>query len=162
MASLCITGLEKLKTILLVSANAALAEIGARDQVYWRPLEDKSVRLENIPADLADENRSVVYPALYLYTARMENLLRRKFAGFAGPIRFVADVRCTGERYEGLERELASYVEAVTTGLEANTGSWDQNLIYNGAYTVKFEAVKLGGRNFIQSAKIELEVEACD
>ena len=161
MANLCITGLEKLRNILLTSANMALAEIAARDGEHWKLLEEKAVLTENIPAGLADQNRSTVYPAVYLYSLRMENILRRKFGGFSGPIRFVADVRCTGERYDGLERELSSYVEAATTGLAGSTGPWGKNLIYSGAYTVKFEPVKLGGRNFIQSAKIELEVEAC-
>jgi len=160
-ANLCVEGLKKLKTILLTSANTELGVMAGRDGADWKLLEEKSVRMENISAELADQNRTVIYPAVYLYSARMENLLRRKFTGFAGPIRFTADVRCTGERYEGLERELASYVEAVTTALGANTGSWGSGLIYNGAYTVKFEPVKLGGRNFIQSARIELDVEAC-
>ena len=161
MANICITGLEKLKAILLTSANAKLAEIAGRDRTYWKPLEDKSVRLENVPADLADQNRSTVYPAVYLYSGRIENQLRHKFQGMSGPVRFVAEVRCSGERYEGLERELASYVEAVTAALAGNTGEWGEHLVYNGAYTVKFEAVKTGGKNFIQSAKIELDVEAC-
>ncbi len=160
MAKLCITGLAKLQSIVLTSGNTALAEIAARDGAQWKLLEEKSVRIENVTADLADQNRSVIYPAVYLYSARMENVLRRKFNGFSGPIRFVADVRCTGERYEGLEEELASYVEAVTTGLAQNTGPWSENLTYSGAYAVKFDPIKLGGRNFIQSAKVELEVEA--
>jgi len=159
VANLCMAGLEKLKSILLTSANGTLVEIGARDLIHWKPLEENSVLLENVPADLADQNRPVIYPAVYLYSARMENLLRQKFAGFSGPIRFVAEVRCTGERYDRLEREIASYVEAVMTALGANTGSWGEQLFYNGAYSVKFEPVKLGGRNFIQTAKIEVEVE---
>jgi hypothetical protein len=161
LANLCITGLEKLKSVLLVSGNAALASINDRDSTQWKLLDEKSVLLENVPADLADQNRSVIYPAVYLYSARMENVIRRKFNGFSGPVRFMADVRCTEERYEGLERELASYVEAVMTALAGNTGPWGQNLTYSGVFTVKFEPVKLGGRNFIQSAKVELEVEAC-
>lgn len=161
MANLCMTGLEKLKSILLTSGNAALASIAGRDQTFWKLLDERSVRIENVTPDLADQNRSVVYPAVYLYSERMDNVLRRKFNGFAGPVRFMVDVRCTGERYEGLENELTSYVEAVATALGENTGTWGQDLIYSGAYTVRFEPVKLGGRNFIQSAKIELEVEAC-
>ncbi len=161
MANFCITGLEKLKSVLLVSGNAALAGINDRDSTQWKLLDEKSVLLENVPADLADENRSVIYPAVYLYSARMENVIRRKFNGFSGPVRFIADVRCTGERYDGLERELASYVEAVMTALAGNTGPWGPNLTYSGVFTVKFEPVKLGGRNFIQSANVELEVEAC-
>jgi hypothetical protein len=162
LANLSITALEKLQAILLTGANEALASIAARDGTYWKPLEDKSVVMENIPADLADQNRSVVYPAVYIYCVRMENLQRRKFSGgFAGPIHLVADVRCSGERYTGLESALTSYVEAVTTGLARNVGSWGENLAFSGAYTVKFDPVRPGGRNFIQSAKVELQVEAC-
>jgi len=161
VANLCWKGLEKLKSVLLGSGNTTLAEIAARDQTYWKPFEEKSVLLHNIAPDLADRNKGTVYPAVYLYAAKVENLPRQKFAGFSGPIRLVADLRSTGERYEGLEREITTYVEAVTTALLANTGSWGDGLIYSGAYAVKFETVKLGGRNFIQSAKVELEVEAC-
>jgi hypothetical protein len=161
MANLCMAGLEKLKSAVLSSGNAALAEISTRDQRYWKPLDDRSVRIENVPADLADQNRETIYPSVYLYSARMDNSLRQKFNGFTGPVRFVIDIRCTAERFEGLEQELTSYVEAVTTGLAKNTGSWGENLIYSGAYTVKFDPIKQGGRNFIHSAKIELEAEAC-
>ncbi len=154
-------GLMKLKSAVLSSGNAALAEISARDQRDWKALDDRSVRIENVPADLADQNRETIYPSVYLYSARMDNLLRQKFNGFSGPVRFVIEIRCTSERFEGLEQELTSYVEAITAGLGENTGSWGENLIYSGGYTVKFEPIKLGGRNFIHSAKIELEAEAC-
>jgi len=161
VANLCLSALEKLNAVLLGSSNEAIGEIAARDRSYWKPFDERSVLIHNIAPDLADQNRSTVYPAAYLYTARMENVLRRKFAGFAGPIRIVADLRCTGERYDLLEREVTTYVEAVATALARNTGSWGEGLVYNGAYNVKFEPVRLGGRNFIQTAKIELEIEAC-
>jgi len=161
VANLCTTGVEKLRSILLTTANSKLAEIAGRDRRHWKPLEDKTVRGENVPPDLADQNGSTVYPAVYVYSLKMDNALRQKFAGFAGPIRFVADVRCSGERFERLEAELASYVEAVTMALGENRGSWGENLAYSGGYTVKFEPVRTGGRNFIQTAKIEVEVEAC-
>jgi len=161
VANLCWAGIEKLRSVLLASGNTALAGIAARDGSYWKPFEEKSVVAHNIGPDLADQNRATVYPAVYLYAARMENLPRQKFSGFSGPIRLVADLRCTGERYDALEREVTTYVEAVTTALTASQGSWGEGLMYSGAYAVKFEAVKLGGRNFIQSAKIEVEIEAC-
>jgi len=161
VANLCMAGLEKLKSILLTTGNTKLAEISGRDRVYWKPFEERSVRLENAPADLADQNRSVVYPAAYLYAARMENLQRQKFTGFSGPVQLVAEVRCSGERFEGLERELCSYVEAVTGALAANTGSWGEGLSYGGDFTVKFEPVKVGGRNFLHSARVEVAVQAC-
>ena len=145
MANLCWAALEKLRAALISSG---------------KPFEERSVLVHNVAPDLADENCATVYPAVYLYAARMENLPRRKFAGFSGPIRLVADLRCTGERYDGLEKQITAYVEAAAAALAANKGSWGDGLIYSGAYAVKFEPVKLGGRNFIQSAKIELEIEA--
>jgi hypothetical protein len=137
--------LEKLRSVVLASG----------------PFAERNVLLHNIAPDVADQNRGTVYPAAYLYAARMENLPRQKFAGFSGPIRLAADLRCTGERYDGLEREITSHVEAVTAALASSTGSWGEGLVYSGAYAVKFEPVKLGGRNFLQSAKIEIEIEAC-
>jgi hypothetical protein len=161
VADLCVQGLGKLREVLLGGANAALAEIAARDRRHWKLLEERSVLLHNVPADLADQSRSTMYPAVYVYPVRVENVLRQKFAAFSGPVRFVVEVRCSGERYDGLERELASYVEAVTAGLAGAAGKWTDNLIYSGGFTVKFEPVKLGGRNFIQAAKVEVEVEGC-
>lgn len=161
MANLCLTALEKLRSVLLASGNEVIGEIAVREGAYWKPFEERSVVLHNIAPDLADQNRATVYPAVYLYTARIESLPRRKFGGFAGPLRIVADLRCGGERYEHLEREVTTYVEAVTTALARNTGEWGEGLMFNGACAVKFEPVKLGGRNFIQTAKIELEIEAC-
>ncbi len=146
MANLCWTALEKLRAVVLASGP---------------PFEARAVLVHNIAPDLADQNRGTVYPAVYLYALRMENLPRRKFAGFSGPIKLVADLRCTGERFEGLERDLTTSVETLTTALVASKGSWGEGLIYSGACAVKFEPVKLGGRNFIQSAKIELDIEAC-
>ncbi len=161
MANLCWAALGKLRSVVTGDGNRALGEIAARDGSYWKPLEERSVLVHNVAADMADHNRGTVYPAVYLYALKMENLPRQKFAGFSGPVRLAAEVRCTGERYDGLERELTTYVEAVTTALAENTGAWGEGLVYSGAYAVKFEPVKLGGRNFIQSARIELEIEAC-
>jgi hypothetical protein len=123
--------------------------------------DQRALLVHNIGPDLADQNRSTIYPAIYLYAARMENLPRLRFGAFAGPIRLVADLRTTGERYDHLERDLTALVERVTAVLAARTGSWGEGLIYSGAYAVRFEPIKLGGRNFIQSAKIEIEIEAC-
>jgi hypothetical protein len=161
MANLCMAGLKKLKTVILTNANAALAEIAARDQRHWQPFQDKTVRIENVSAEVADQSRSTTYPAAYLYASRMDNVLRRKFNGFSGPVKFTIDLRCTHERYDALEEELTSYVEAVMGGLAESSGAWTENLLYSGAYSVKFDSIKLGGRNFIHSAKIELEAEAC-
>ena len=128
--------------------------------VHLPALMDQNVLIQNVPAKLADENNATVYPAVYLYCDRMENALIEKFTKFSGPIFLVADVRVSGERIEGLDKDLARYVEAVRAVLGANQGQWTDNLAYSGAYSVRFRKVELGGRNFIQTAQIEVELQA--
>ena len=162
MASLCLAALDKLREFVLASdgTNPTLAAIGARDMVHLPALMDQNVLIQNVPAKLADENNATVYPAVYLYCDRMENALIEKFTKFSGPIFLIADVRVSGERIEGLDKDLARYVEAVRAVLGANQGQWTDNLAYSGAYNVRFREVELGGRNFIQTAQIEVELQA--
>jgi hypothetical protein len=154
--------LEKLREFLLASdgVNTALNDIGARDMVHLSSLGDERILLENVPAKLADENRPSVYPSVYLYCDRMDNALLEKFRRFSGPIFVVADVRVSGERFTGLESELGRYVEAVASVLGDHHGQWTENLAYSGAYQVEFEEIELGGRNFVQRALIEVELQA--
>ena len=162
MASLSLAALGKLREFLLASdgANSTLGEIGARDRVHLPGLMDRNVLIQNVPPKLADENAPTVYPALYLYCERMENVLRKKFTKFSGPIFLSVDVRVSDERMDGLDEQLARYVEAVRAVLGANQGQWTDNLAYSGAYSVRFREIELGGRNFIQTAQVEVEVQA--
>jgi hypothetical protein len=47
----------------------------------------------------------------------------------------------------------------VTEVLENKRGSWGQGVCYLGGYEVSFPAVKHGGRNFLQTAKVTFELE---
>jgi len=60
---------------------------------------------------------------------------------------------------ERLERKLQLYVDAVTAVLERNRGDWGQGMSYAGGYEIQFGAVKSGGKNYIQAAKLALEVD---
>ena len=162
MASLCLAALEKLRDALLAGdgANMTLTTIAARDRVHLPALTGQSVLIQNVPAKLADENNATVYPAVYLYCDRMENTLIEKFTRFSGRIFVVADVRVSGERIAGLDEDLGRYTEAVREVLGAHQGQWTENLAYSGAYDVRFREVELGGRNFIQTAHIEIELQA--
>ena len=88
MANLCLAALESLRTFLLASdgINAELAVIGGRDMSYLAPLMDETVLFQNVPAALADSNEPVVYPAVYLYSDRLDNRLLEKFSKFSGLI----------------------------------------------------------------------------
>ena len=162
MANLCLAALESLRTFLLASdgINAELAVIGGRDMSYLDPLMDETVLFQNVLDALADSNEPVVYPAVYLYSDRLDNRLIEKFSKFSGLIFVVADVRVTEERIVGLEPQLARYVEALTAVLENHQGQWTDNLAYNGEYRVKFQQIQQGGQNFLQTARVEIEIQA--
>ena len=162
MANLCLGAIEQLRSFLLASdgINAALDSIGSRDAVHLPVLSDQTVLIQNVASDLADENLPVVYPALYLYCARMENQLLEKFARFSGPMVLVADVRVSQEQLSGIEQTLARYTEATLSVLGSHRGQWTQNTAFSGAYEARFREIRLGGRNFIQTAQIEIEIQA--
>jgi hypothetical protein len=162
VANLCLAAVQAVWTYLLATdgINAALADIAARDSVELTELSDRTVRMQNVPPDVADQNEPVLYPSLYVYCDRIDNRRREKFTRFSGPILLVVEVRVSGERFIGLEALLARYVEAATRVLEARHGTWTEELAYDGAYEVQFREIRLGGRNFLQAARIEVEVQA--
>lgn len=158
MANLCLAALEHLRAAVLSpqGINAALAAIEARDNVQLGAFQEQQVLLQHIASDLADANEAVVYPNLGIYSKKLDNALFEKFAKFSGPVGIVLEIRVSGERHLALERDLARYVEAATEVLGELRGQWTENLAYNGGYKVEFDAARLGGRNFIQSARIEI------
>ncbi len=161
MANLCLAALEELRGFLLASdgINAALAEIAGRDQVELRILMEENVSIQNVPADLADQNVPVFYPALYLFCERMDNRLQEKFTRFSGAIFLVAEVRVSGERFTELGQQLTRYVEATTTVLGEHIGQWTEHLAYVGMFEVRFDEIRLGGRNFLQTARVEIALQ---
>ena len=45
-----------------------------------------------------------------------------------------------------------------TDVLDKKRGSWTGGVFYTGGYEIQFSPIKRGGRNFVQSAKVELTV----
>ena len=129
MANLVFGGcLKVLRTFLLASdgINAELAVIGGRDMSYLTPLMDETVLFQNVPADLADSNEPVVYPAVYLYSDRLDNRLLEKFSKFSGLIFVVADVRVTEERIVGLEPAISSLCRGANGRVGEPSGAMDR------------------------------------
>ncbi len=109
-------------------------------------------------AELTEKAASVKYPVLHVYCDRIQNTLREKFRRFSGTADLNIEIRVSHDRLEGLQEQLRGYVQAVTTVLEENRGAWDPNTWYAGTYEVTFSPVKRGGRNYLQSARVRLEV----
>ena len=162
MANLCLSAVGQLREFVLAAdgANPKLDEIGARDMVHLPELTEANVLTQHVASKLAEENAPVTYPAVYLYCDRMENDLTAKFRRFSGEIFIVADVRVSNPRFEHLEEELGRYIEAVRGVLADRQGKWTDEIAFSGAYRVKHRELELGGFNFIQSARIEVELQA--
>lgn len=137
----------------------AVAGIAQESGVDLAPIPAERVVNQNVSFELSARAQVVKYPAVYVYTDRVRNLLTEKFRTFSGKVRTIAEVRVSEDRIEGLEEQLRLYVEAVTQVMDANRGSWGEGAFFTGGYEVRIEPVRHGGRNFLQIAKVEFEVD---
>lgn len=138
--------------------NACLAAISAGEQEVPPRVEQRQVATQNVPAELAERSGLAVYPAVHIYCEKLANEQREKFRAFSGTAHMVVEVRFTQDRLEDIERMLQLYVDAVTRVLDQSRGDWSEGMYYTGGYEVTFGAVKRGGKNFAQTAKVAFEV----
>jgi hypothetical protein len=111
-----------------------------------------------IAADLAEKAATVKYPVIHVYCDRVSNKLTEKFRTFSGTASLVIDVRVTHDHCGDLQQALAFYVDAVTEVLHRRRGDWGGGVFYTGGYEIAFNAVKRGGKNYLQTALITLDV----
>ena len=137
----------------------AVAGIAQVTGVELAPIPPAQVMNQNVSVELSERAQVVKYPAVYVYTDRVRNLLREKLRTFSGKVRTVAEVRVSQDRIEGVEEQLRLYAEAVTQVLDVNRGSWGEGAFFTGGYEVSIDPVRHGGRNFLQIAKVEFEVD---
>ena len=116
------------------------------------------IRGQNMAQELVERSEPMQYPAVQVYCEKIENRLTEKFRAFSGGVRLAVEVRHSQDRVEGIEEVVELYVEAVTRVLASSRGDWGDGMFYGGGYEVSFGAVKRGGRNFIQAAKISFEI----
>jgi hypothetical protein len=139
--------------------NSAIAQIAMESGVDLAGIPMGHVMNQNVSFELSERAQVVKYPAVYVYADRVRNLLIEKFRTFSGKVRTVAELRVSQDRIEGVEEQLRLYVEAVTQVLDTNRGSWGEGAFFTGGYEVRIEPVRHGGRNFLQIAKVEFEVD---
>jgi hypothetical protein len=122
-------------------------------------IRPESIVRQNAPMMVMEKAIAVKYPAVHVYSDRVQNLLTEKFRTFSGRVRTVAEVRVSQDRIEALEDHVRLYVDALTHILDANRGDWGQGMFFAGGYEVKIEPIQHGGKNFIQTAKVSFEVD---
>ena len=139
--------------------QAGLAAIAQANRVELPLIEATQIISQNVPAEVIEKSAGTKYPAFHLYCEKLQNTLREKFRQFSGTATLSVDVRVTHDRLEGLDQRLQWYVDALTNVLDTNRGDWDNGLFYTGGYTVTYQPVKHGGKNFLQTAKVSFDVQ---
>lgn len=117
-----------------------------------------SIQSAHLAGEQWEKAQPVKYPQLVVYCERIRNLQTEKFRRFSGVVDLTIEVRNSGDHILGLEQSTLLYVESVTDVIEDCRGEWRQCVYSTGQYEVKFEAVKPGGKRFLQVARITIPV----
>jgi hypothetical protein len=146
---------------LLVGANGVNSFLGAAVEDNGQPLSPLNraqVRAQNVAPEIADQSTAMQYPAINVYCEKIVNSLTEKFRSFSGNVQTTVELRHSQDRLDGLQDMLENYADAIMQVLNANRGNWGSGLFYCGEYQVAFGAVKHGGKNFQQVAKVTFEI----
>ena len=133
--------------------------LSAQQQGELPAISAQQIVSQNIAPELSDRSTAGKYPLIYVYCGKIVNQLREKFRTFSGNAQMVAEVRVSQDRIDEMESHLQFYADAIMQVLDNNRGDWGDGVFYGGGYEVAFAAVKHGGRNFIQTAKVAFVLE---
>lgn len=122
------------------------------------PLIAAQVYPQNVAADVAERSGMAKYPAVNVYCEKIVNNHVEKFRTFSGSVQMAIELRHSQDRLDGLQEALELYADAVMQVLNAGRGDWGDGMFYSGEYQASFGAVKHGGKNFVQAAKITFEI----
>jgi hypothetical protein len=120
---------------------------------------EPQIQAAHLTGEQWEKSQPVRYPQLVIFCERIRNLQNEKFRRFSGVVDMVIEVRNSGDHVLGLEQSTLLYVEAVTDVIEDCRGEWRQCIYSSGQYEVKFDAVKPGGKRFLQVARITVPVQ---
>ena len=152
---------QKLVEILTGSEGLSLTIAAMSEQaaIELPQIDPEQVIAQNVAPEIAERATGAKYPAVHVYCDRIANALKEKFRTFSGTAHLVIEVRVSRDRLEGVERAVQLYVDAITKVLDTHRGDWGQGMFYSGTYEVAYSAVKHGGKNFIQTAKVTFELD---
>lgn len=161
MAQIGITAVQKATGLLRAQTGlpAGVAAIAQVSKLTLPVVELSQIIAQNVPAEVIEKSAGTRYPAFHIYCEKLQNTLREKFRQFSGTATLSVDVRVTHDRLEGLDQMAQAYVDALTQVLDSNRGDWGDGLFYTGGYTVTYQPVKHGGKNFLQTAKVSFDLQ---
>ena len=156
MLPLTLAAAQKLSD-LLTTGNALQQQIGvvaSAANVIVPLITTAQVVLSSTVPDLGDKDLQLTYPRVCLYTATVKNTQIEKFRSLSGTIVVIAEIWASGDLLDETDRWIHYYVEAVTNVLRANIGDWGNGVFFSGAYDVQLQSPKVGGRGYVESAKV--------
>ena len=139
--------------------QANLDALAAAETLPPLKLADRQVMTQNLPAEIAERSTPAKYPCLQVYCEKATNQLREKFRTFSGEVGMAVEIRVSTDRIEDLDNQMNLLLDAVTTTLDQNRGDWGAGIFYGGAYEIGFAAIKHGGKNFLQTAKVTFNLD---
>ncbi len=158
-----IGSISTMKSIDVLIASGGLPDtvdaLTAQQELTVPGISAAQIISQNIAPELSDRSTAGKYPLVYVYCSKIVNQLREKFRTFSGNAQMVAEVRVSQDRIDDMESHLQFYADAIMQVLDRNRGDWADGVFYGGGYEVAFTAVKHGGRNFIQTAKVTFVLE---
>lgn len=138
--------------------NSRITSIEAND-LTLKGAGIRSFVAQNVSTEIAETAGQALYPCVLVYCQTVENLKREKSRDFSGRVHLVIEVRQTQETLEAIDRNTEMYVDAITALLGEARGQWGDGASYSGGYEVEYEPVTMGGKNFLQRAKVNFAVE---
>ena len=134
--------------------QANIDAVAAAEGLTSLTISADQVITQNAPPDVSERSTGGRYPCVHVYCEKAVNHLREKFRTFSGQVKMAIETRVTGDRLESLDPQLGLMVDAVTSTLDQNRGDLGAGIFYGGGYEIDFGAVKHGGRNYMQAAKV--------
>lgn len=161
MAQVGSVGARKLTQMLADSTGlpASVAAVAEAVNERMQPVGAAQIVAQNVAAELVERSNAARYPSVHVYCEKLSNTLREKFRTFSGKAHLALEVRASQDRLEGLERQVQLYVDAVTRVLDQRRGDWGDGIFYGGGYEVTFAPVKRGGKSYLQTAKVTLDLD---
>ena len=139
--------------------RAGMAAVAAKLSLPLASIPAPQVIALNIASDAIEKSAGTQYPCLHVYCEKLSNQLREKFRTFSGTARMVIEIRVTHDRLDGIANLIQVYADAATEVLDTHRGDWGQGMFLPGAYELTYGPVKHGGKNFIQTAKLNFDLE---
>jgi len=147
-----------LLTNTTTGVNARITSIEENDSTL-KAVGVRSIATQNVSPEIAEISGQALYPSLLVYCDNVQNLMREKSRDFSGKINLVVEIRHTQETLKQIESNTELYVDAVCALLSDARGAWGDGASYSGAYRVDYEPVAFGGKNFLQTAKVNFALD---